>query len=296
MCMCVMAERKLSKRSQRRMRNIVAQRLAGLPPKKPRLQECSVHSSSSPSNPENHPSLSPSHPEHEEQPPSSPSHPEHEEQPPSSPSQELMSTSPVGPVPISSRPEDGAFDDVGDVDESSGEDCYSLGTLDVSLSDESDDGLHHTLEWASWGPHRAIAITIGASSLGAMVVVAHCSGQGHCIQRLLKIAPQPQWPDPSDMSWWVDDWGGSTRTPFYVLRKACHQARSCLEALFRCTLWSSDLTDDAALIRLRRNGLPGLTTRAAWFSLPTRERRSRLVPERLFVMWSLDAGCVGRVG
>ena len=88
------------------------------------------------------------------------------------------------------------------------------------------------------------------------------------------------------MSWWEIASGGSTQTPFHVLRKACHQARSCLEELFRCTLWSSDWTD-AALIRLRRNGLPGLTTRAAWFSMPTRERSSRLVPERRGVWFLL---------
>ena len=36
-----MADKRLSKRSQRRLRQMVAQRLAGQPPKKPRLQECS---------------------------------------------------------------------------------------------------------------------------------------------------------------------------------------------------------------------------------------------------------------
>ena len=151
-----MAERKLSKRSQHHMCSIVAQRLAGLQPKKPHLEESSVYSSSSPSYDKNHPSSSPSQPEHElpsfpshlehEEPPlSPPSHLEHKE-PPLSPPSHLEHEepplsppsiySPVGPVPISPRPEYGALDEVGDVDESSGEYCNSS---DVSVSEESDE-------------------------------------------------------------------------------------------------------------------------------------------------------------
>ena len=45
----IMAERRLSKRSQRRLRQIVAQRLAVQPPKKPRVVECSDRGDPSPS-------------------------------------------------------------------------------------------------------------------------------------------------------------------------------------------------------------------------------------------------------
>lgn len=143
-----MAERELSRRSQRRMRAVVAQRLAGQLPKKPRLvmevpedsrredhEDTSLshcdpsRSHQDMSSPEDAPLSPPEGPEHASLSPSEvPEHTEHASLSPSAGPEHAPLSSPEELIGSSS--ETGSFDGVGDM----GEDCDSMS---ASLSDES---------------------------------------------------------------------------------------------------------------------------------------------------------------
>ena len=64
-----------------------------------------------------------------------------------------------------------------------------------------------------------------------------------------------------------------------------YQAMSALAFADRCMWWSSAFTDADSSMRLRMNVLSGLTTDAAWFRRPIRERRSEELPG--FVVYPL---------
>ena len=145
-----MAERELSRRSQRRMRAVVAQRLAGQLPKKPRLvmkdpedsrredhddtslSHCDPsRSHQDMSSPEDAPLSPPEGPEHASLSPSEvPEHTEHASLSPSAGPEHAPLSSPEELISIGSSSETGSFDGVGDM----GEDCDSMS---ASLSDES---------------------------------------------------------------------------------------------------------------------------------------------------------------
>ena len=97
-------------------------------------------------------------------------------------------------------------------------------------------GLKQTPVWVQLCPHNADAITIGTSSLAAILTECQLSGHSNWNQPMLgENAPQPNVPDASETTSTEVVVTGKNDMSFQSCKNVCHHIKSALALVLRRT-------------------------------------------------------------